>query len=168
MSEKSINGHSYASVFFDFAIATNGLRRLLRHWPLSVFLCIWGKMSLLSKIQTAGRPPCEIRQSGGQPQHLFSRKLQTRAPCKSTGQWQRDCRGSFLHCILFLKDTPTAMEVLTFPSSADPDILSSVASCKRGKCTSSSQPLGKLCHHMEKMGSWEEQTKQISFVIQVQ
>lgn len=168
MSEKSINGHSYASVFFDFAIATNGLRRLLRHWPLSVFLCTWGKLSLLRKNQTAGRPPCEIRQSGGQPQHLFSRKLQTRAPCKSTGQWQRDCRGSFLHCILFLKDTPTAMEVLTFPSSAGRDSLSSVASCKRGKCTSSSQPLGKLCHHMEKMGSWEEQTKQISFVIQVQ
>lgn len=83
MSAKSINGHSYASVFFDFAIGTNGLRCLPRHWPLSVFLCSWEKMSLLRKIQTAGRPSCEVRPLGGQPQPSFSSKMQTGAPCKA-------------------------------------------------------------------------------------
>lgn len=134
MSAKSINGRSYASIFFDFAMAIQELRCLLRRWPLSVFLCTWEKMLLLRKIGTAGRPPCEVGPSGGQPQPHFSSKMQTGAPCKGIAQWWGHCRGSFLHCVLSLRDAHTAMEVLTFPSSAGPDILSSVASCKRDKC----------------------------------
>lgn len=131
MSAKSINGHSHTLVFFDFAITINGFRCLLRHWPLHVFLCTWEKMTLLIKMQPAGRLPCESRPSGGQPQPRFSSKMQTGAPCKGTAQCWPHCRGSFLHCVLFRRDAHAAMEVLTFPSSAGPDLLSSVASCKR-------------------------------------
>lgn len=146
MSAKSINDHSCACLLC-FAIAINGLRCLLKHWPLSVFLCTWERMSLLRKIQTAGRPPCEVRPSGERPQPCFSSQMQTGAPCKGTAQWWGHFRGSFLHCVLFLRDAHGAMEVLTCQSSAGPDILSSVASCKRDKCIPFSQPLGKLSHH---------------------
>lgn len=150
MLAKSINGHSYVTVFFDFAIAINGLRSLLRLWPLSVFLCTWEKMTLLRKIQPAEKLPCEARPLGGQPQPCFSSKMQIRAPCKGTAQCWEHCRGSFLHCVLFLRDAHTSMEVLTFPSLSGPDILSSVASCKRHKWIPFSLPLGKLSHHIQR------------------
>lgn len=150
MSAKSINGHSYASVFFDFTITINGLMSLPRLWPFGVFLCTWEKMTLLRKIQPAGRLPCEARPLGGQPQPCFSSKMQTGAPCKGTAQGWGHCRGSFLHCVLFLRDAHTAMEPLIFPSSAGPVILSSAASCKRHKCIPFSLPLGKLPHHIQR------------------
>lgn len=120
-------------------------------FDLSVFFCApEKKMTLLRKIQPAGRLPCEARPSGGQPQPCFSSKMQTGAPCKGTAQGWGHGRGSFLHRVVFLRDAHTAMEVLTFPSSAGPDILSSGASCKRHKCIPFSLPLGKLSHHIQR------------------
>lgn len=85
----------------------------------------------------------------GEPQPHFSSKMRLELPAKaqpSGGTLQN----SFLHCVLFLRDAHTAMEVLTFPSSAGPEILSSVAFCKSNKCIPFSQPLGKLSHHIQR------------------
>lgn len=103
MSAKSINGRSYASVFFDFAIGINGLKCLFKHWPLSVFCAPekkWGcwEEFRLQGLQTA---PCKVRPSGRWPQPHFSSQMQTGASCKGTAQQWGHCRGSFLHCVLF-------------------------------------------------------------------
>ena len=150
MLAKLTNGHSSASVFFHFATAVNGLRCLLRHWPLGVFLFnSWGKKrACWEKLRLKG---CYTGKSGSQEgshNPASAAKCRLELSAKRNGVDAAGAAFSIMFCSVGMPTLPRGSSLSHLQRALT--ILSFVASCKRDECIPFSQPLGKLSHRIRR------------------